>query len=92
MIIKAELRPKAGSSIFLSKTVTPVYFDNKVFDRNRSNDFQFTEWLEKDLLRILQRLGYLEENSIGTFRGSNTFFSHFSSSGEKNGHNIASIF
>ena len=32
VIIKAELRPKAGSSIFLSITVTPVCFDNKVFD------------------------------------------------------------
>ena len=41
VIIKAELRPKAGSSIFLSITVTSVYFDNKVFDRNRRNDFYF---------------------------------------------------
>ena len=92
VIIKAELRPKAGSSIFLSITVTPVCSIIKFLIKIIATTFIFTEWLEKGLLRIFQRRGQLDENSIGTLPEPNTFSRNFSYSSEKNGHNIASIF
>ena len=92
MIIKAESRPKAGSSIFLSITVTPVYFDNKVLIEIAATTFTLPSGWKKISSGSSNGSVSSTKNSIGTLRVPNTFFSHFSFLNGKNCHNTASIF
>ena len=91
VIIKAELRPKAGSSIFLSITVTPVCSIIKFLIKIIATTFILPSGWKKASSGSSNGAVNSTKTASGPFR-SRILFSHFSYSSEKNGHNIASIF